>query len=471
MGGAPFQDYDGPAEAGGGHKVPPHNGEAERAVLGSLLIEPGRMNDVVDFLREEDFYDPRHGMIFEAVSYLADQAQPIDFISVSEVLLARGNLERCGGRTYLMELTGSVSSAAHLAHHARLVSQTATLRRLIKEASAIVERAYATRPDGENVRELVDESEHAIFKISDERSSSDADPIASVLQDTMRRIDSTSHRSGLVGVTSGFYDLDDMTSGFSGGQLIILAARPSMGKTAFALNIMDHAAASNPEWMEDGPPVVLFFSLEMGKQSVVQRMLCTRARVDAHKLKTGHIPADDYAELARAADELSGLRVFIDDTPGISVMSMRSRARRIKQREKGLHMIVVDYLQLMTHPKAESRQMEISQISRSLKELSRELDVPLIALSQLSRAVESREDKRPQLSDLRESGSIEQDADVVMMLYRGEYYGQTEENKGLAEVILAKQRNGPTGSVKLQFFGNMMRFENRAPSVAEPIAP
>lgn len=452
-------------------RIPPHNEEAERAVLGSLLIDPRRMPDVVDLLKEEDFFNPRNGIIYEALEHLAERAEPIDFISVGERLLAKEALEKCGGRSYLLELTAVVSSSAHIKHHAMLVNQTATLRRLISEATDIVAKAYSTRPDGDNVRNLVDESEHSIFKISDERGSSDADSIGLVLQDTMKRIDSASHRSGLVGLTSGFYDLDDLTSGWGGGELIILAARPAMGKTALALNLMDHAAAANPDWMSDGPPVVLFFSLEMGKQSVVSRMLCTRAKVDAHKLKTGHIPPDDYAELANAAGELSQLRLFIDDTPGISVMSMRSRARRIKQREKGLHMIVVDYLQLMTHPKAESRQLEISAISRSLKELSRELECPVIALSQLSRAVESREDKRPQLSDLRESGSIEQDADIVMMLYRPEYYEPTDENRGLAEVIIGKQRNGPTGTVKLQFFGSMLRFENRSPSVAEPIAP
>lgn len=452
-------------------RVPPHNGEAEKAVLGSLLIDPRRMIDVSDVLRPEDFFDVRHGLIFEALQHLAERAEPIDFVSVGERLLAREALEKCGGRPYLLELTSVVTSSAHLVHHAQLVRQTATLRRLIQEATEIVEKAYATRPDGENVQELIDESENSIFQVSDERNSSDADPIANVLHDTMKRIESTSHRAGLVGVPSGFYDLDDKTAGWAGGQLIVLAARPAMGKTAFALNLMDHAAASNPEWMDDGPPVVLFFSLEMGKQSVVSRMLCTRARVDAHKLKTGHIPTEDYSELAQAADELSRLRIFIDDTPGMPVMSMRSRARRIKQREGGLHMIVVDYLQLMTHPKAESRQLEISAISRSLKELARELDCPVVALSQLSRAVESREDKRPQLSDLRESGSIEQDADIVMMLYRPEYYFPSEENRGLAEVIIGKQRNGPTGTVNLQFLGSMMRFENRSPSVAEPIAP
>ena len=452
-------------------RVPPHNEEAERAVLGSLLIDPRRMVDVLDMLQPGDFFNTRNGLVYEALQHLADQAEPIDFISVSERLLAKGALERCGGRAYLLELTSVVSSSAHLKHHATLVAQTASLRRLITEATQIVEKAYATRPDGENVQELIDESEHAIFKVSDERGGNDADPIAAVLKATMKRIDSASHRTGLVGLTTGFYDLDDMTAGWAGGQLIILAARPSMGKTALALNLMDHAAASNPEWMEDGPPVVLFYSLEMGQQSVVSRMLCTRARVDAHKLKTGKIPGEDRAELARAADELSGMRMFIDDTPGLSVMSMRSRARRIKQREGGLHLVVVDYLQLMTHPKAESRQLEISAISRSLKELARELDCPVIALSQLSRAVESREDKRPQLSDLRESGSIEQDADVVLLLYRQEYYNPTEENKGKAEVIIGKQRNGPTGSVKLHFYGNQMRFENPAPSMGEAIDP
>jgi replicative DNA helicase len=356
-------------------------------------------------------------------------------------------------------------------HHARLVSETATLRRLIQQANGIIEQAYSTRPDGDAVTSLVDESENAIFKISEGKASGEVMTIAHAIEETFKRIDSTAGRSGgLTGVPSGFYDLDDLTCGFAGGQLIILAARPAMGKTALALNIMENAAFSQlPE--VDGPPVVLFFSLEMGAQSIISRMLCAHARVDAHKLKTGNIPADDYSELARAAGELRECRMFIDDTPGLSVMAMRSRARRVKQQNKALNLIVIDYLQLMTMPKSESRQMEISAISRSLKELARELDVPVIALSQLSRAVESREDKKPQLSDLRESGSIEQDADTVMMLYRPEYYEPTDENRGIAELVIAKQRNGPTGSVSLQFRGSIMRFENRAPSVAEPIAP
>ncbi|HIG12576.1 MAG TPA: replicative DNA helicase [Planctomycetes bacterium] len=452
-------------------RTPPHNIDAEQAVLGSLLINPSRMIDAVDYLRAEDFFSPRHTMIFEALVHLGEQAEAIDFITVGEALMARGNLERAGGREYLVELTRAVSGSAHLQYHAKLVRDTAVLRRLISAASEIIEQAYNTRPDGDSVSLLVDESENAIFQISDEGHSSGVKTLASALQETMKRIDSPSRHRGLVGLTSGFYDLDDKTAGFDGGQLIILAARPSMGKTALVLNMMDRAAASNPEWMEDGPPVILMFSLEMGHESVVERMLCTRAQVDAHKLKTGRIPPEDFAELARSADELSRLRLFIDDTPGLAVTTMRSRARRIKQREKGLHMIVVDYLQLMSQPKAESRQMEISQISRALKELSRELNVPVIALSQLSRAVESREDKRPLLSDLRESGSIEQDADIVMMLFRPWYYNETEENFGVAELSIGKQRNGPTGTVRLQFTGNTMRFENSSPSVAEPLVP
>lgn len=463
-----MSDYDDGPPIG---RIPPHNDEAERGVLGALLIDPHRIPDVTELLHAADFFSKKHGQIFEALVGLNDRGEPVDMITVGERLLGAGSLQQIGGRAYLLQLASSVTNSAHVLHHARLVSETGTLRRLIQQANGIIEQAYSTRPDGDAVSKLVDESENAIFKISESKASGEVMTIASAIEETFKRIDSTAGRSGgLTGVPSGFYDLDDLTCGFTGGQLIILAARPAMGKTALALNIMENAAFSKlPE--VDGPPVVLFFSLEMGAQSIVSRMLCAHARVDAHKLKTGNIPADDYSELARAAGELRECRMFIDDTPGLSVMAMRSRARRVKQQNKALNLIVIDYLQLMTMPKSESRQLEISAISRSLKELARELDVPVIALSQLSRAVESREDKKPQLSDLRESGSIEQDADTVMMLYRPEYYEPTDENRGVAELVLAKQRNGPTGTVSLQFRGSIMRFENRAPSVAEPIAP
>jgi replicative DNA helicase len=448
-------------------RIPPHNESAERAVLGALLQDPERMADVHELVRAEDFFSKRHRIIFEAFVSLSERNVAVDLLSVGGLLGAEDNLAGVGGNSYLADLTAVVSSAAHLMHHAEIVSECAVLRRLISEATDVIERAFATPPDGDSVRESLDEAEHRIFKITENRERTGAVPIAETIADAFRRIDNASGRKGVTGVPSGFYDLDDMLSGFNRGELTIIAARPSMGKTALVLNVMDHAVTHRPDWM-DHEPAVLFFSLEMGKLSIVQRMLCARARVDAHKLRTGRIHSEDYAELARAAGELESAKLFIDDTPGLSIMAMRSRARRVKHNH-GLDMIVIDYLQLMTG-KGENRQQEISTISRSLKELARELEVPVIALSQLSRAVESREDKRPLLSDLRESGSIEQDADVVLMLYRQEYYNQTEENQGKAEIVCAKQRNGPTGSVKLQFLGSILKFDNPEPSMAEPIS-
>jgi replicative DNA helicase len=431
------------------------------------LIDPERVAEVAERISAEDFFSERHGALFAALVAMAERSAPIDFVSVGEALTARGDLQKVGGRSYLVELASLVSSSAHLLHHARIVRETALLRRLIRESTEILSEAYHTRSAGEEVGELLDRAEHRICSVAAQRATQDAEPIASAIQETFRRIDSASHRTGLTGLPTGYFDLDDMLCGLNGGDLLILAARPSMGKTALALNIVDHAATHAPQWLEEQPSV-LMFSLEMGRQALVSRMLCARARVDAHKLRTGRIPNTDYAELARAAGELEGARIFIDDMPGLSVMALRSRARRFRAKH-GLHLIVIDYLQLMSSPGSESRQQEISTISRGLKDLARELEVPVLALSQLSRAVESREDKRPQLADLRESGSIEQDADVVMLLYRPEYYAPSEENRGLAEVHVAKQRNGPTGPVRLQFFGSIMRFENRAPSMGEEL--
>lgn len=450
-------------------RTAPHNQEAERAILGALLIDPIRLSEALESLKPSDFFAKRNTLVFQALLDLEERNAPIDLVSIGEALAASGTLDQVGGRSYLIELASAVTTSAHLRHHAKIVNETAVLRRLIAESTDIITEAYETRPDGESVANLVNESEQRIFQIAGGKDAGGAEPISKAIEETFRRIDSASHREGLTGLAGGFYDLDDMLCGFNAGELIIIAARPSMGKTAFVLNVMEHAAMNRPEWL-DRDPSVLFFSLEMGRQSIVSRMLCSRARVDAHKLRTGRVPAEDYAELARAAGELAGSKLFIDDQAGLAVSAMRSRARRLKHTV-GLDMIVVDYLQLMSHPKSESRQQEISSISRSLKELSRELEIPVIALSQLSRAVESRDDKRPMLSDLRESGSIEQDADVVLLLYRSEYYNQTEENKGMAEVIVAKQRNGPTGSVKLSWRANIMRFENRTPSLAEPILP
>lgn len=450
-------------------RIPPHNLEAERSVIGALLLDAGRIPDVAEFLLPEDYYDVRNRLVYEALLDLAERSLPIDFLTLGDALLATGKSQKVGGQSYLVEVASCVTSAAHLKHHARIVSETSVLRRLIAESTHIIGSAYQTPADGESVQLLLDQSEDAIMKIGEERDSSGAEPISKAIEETFQRIDSASHRRGISGLASGFYDLDEMLCGFNPGDFIVLAARPSMGKSALILNVIENALFHPPEWM-DRSVSILLFSLEMGRQSIASRMLCARADVDGHKLRTGKIPAEDYAQLAEAAGELRAMNLFIDDTPGLTVMSMRSRARRIK-RQHELDMVVVDYLQLMSHPKSESRQMEISSISRSLKELARELNIPVVALSQLSRAVESREDKRPMLSDLRESGSIEQDADVVLLLFRPEYYNPTDENRGQAELICAKQRNGPTGKVKLHFSGGTMRFKNPALSIAEPIVP
>ncbi len=449
-------------------RIPPHNEEAERALLGALLTEPQRVPEVAEIVEPGDFFTPKHNAVYEAVLALSERNAAIDIVSVGEALASSGRFQEVGGRSYLVELTSAVTSAAHARHHGQIVADTATLRRLIEEAGEILAEAYGTRPDGDNVRKLLDLAENRVYRVAGAREKRGAEPISRAIEETFRRIDSASHRAGLTGLPTGLYELDDMLCGLNAGDLIVLAARPSMGKTALALNWIDHAALHPPEWLGRAP-TILFYSLEMGQQAIVQRMLCSRARVDFYKLRTGRIPNEDYGRLAEAAGELATTRVFIDDSPGLTVMSLRGRARRLKAKHGSLDLIVVDYLQLMSPPRAENRQQEVSQISRALKELARELEIPVVALSQLSRAVELRDDKRPQLSDLRESGSIEQDADVVLLLFRSEYYEKTEENKGLAEVICAKQRNGPTGSVRLQFVPETMRFDNRAPGADQPL--
>jgi len=451
-------------------RTPPRNEEAERALLGALLLDDERVAEVADFLRMEDFYDRRHARVFEGILRLAERNTPVNFISLGETLRAAGTFAEVGGAAYLVQLAQEVTSSAHALHHAHIVADTSALRGLIREATEIITQAFETRADGESVKQVLDESEQRIFQLARREASKAAEPIASAIKETFRRIEASAHREGLTGITTGFLDLDQLLCGLNAGDLVVLAARPSMGKTALALNMIENAALSQPEWLQR-KPVVLHFTLEMGRQSIVARMLCSMARVEAHRIRSGRIPSDDLHLLTSACDKLSRTSVFIDDTSALSMMSLRSRARRQKART-GLDLIVVDYLQLLSFPKSESRQQEISDISRSLKALARELEVPVVALAQLSRQVELRDDKRPQLSDLRESGSIEQDADVVLLLYRPEYYPalRDEENKGLAEVIVAKQRNGPTGTVRLQFFEATMRFENRAPTATEVLA-
>ncbi|MCZ6596014.1 MAG: replicative DNA helicase [Planctomycetota bacterium] len=452
-------------------KTLPHNEEAERALLGALLLDSERVAEVGEVVEARDFFNRRHAILFETLVAIAERNVPIDFISVGEALEAKGSLREVGGLEYLGDLTASVTSSAHSTHHAQIVSDTACLRGLIREATEIVSQAYDTRPDGESVKRLLDDSEQRIFGLARREEGTSAEPIAKAITETFRRIDASTHRGGLTGLPTGFVDLDQKLCGLNAGELIVIAGRPSMGKTAFGLNIIENAARSQPDWINH-KPVVLFFSLEMGRQQVVSRMLCSHARVDAHRLRSGRLPPEDRAELTQAADELRHQQIYIDDSSGLTMMSMRSRARRLMSRIGALDLIVIDYLQLLSFPRSEGRQQEISNISRSLKGLAREMNVPVVALAQLSRAVELRDPPRPQLADLRESGSIEQDADVVLLLYRPEYYPkfQTEENRGLAEVICAKQRNGPTGLVRLQFFDTSMRFENRAPGVAEPIS-
>ena len=457
--------------AGLGGRQAPHSPEAERALVVALLGDPERIADVSESLDGEAFFDRRYRAIFEAMVSLAERNLPVEFVALGEALQAAGKLHEIGGAPFLVELGQEFTSAALAQHHGRLISETAVLRKLIRESTDLITKAVETRPDGTAVRELLDEAEQRIFEVTREGDTSSASHIKDAIKETFLQLDARTGDGELTGVTTGFYELDDMLSGLNKGELIILAARPSMGKTAFALNLVENAAFSRPSWLNGGSPSVMVFSLEMGSQSLASRMLCSRARVPAHLLRSGRIPGDLRQDLATAADEFHGTKIAIDDTPGLSMMAVRSRARRQKS-QYGLDLIIVDYLQLLSFPRSESRQQEISNISRSLKELSRELEVPVVALSQLSRAVESRDPPRPQLSDLRESGSIEQDADVVMMLYRAEYYRKyrTDENRGVAEVIVAKQRNGPTGEVRLQFFPDHMRFENRAPDGVQPVS-
>ena len=449
-------------------RTPPRSEEAERTLLGALLLDPIRIAEVCEVVSADDFYEKRHRSVFACLSELADEGSPVDFVSVGEKLRAKRSFHEVGGAEYLVELASQVTSSAHAMHHAGLVADTAVLRRLIHEASGMVTEAFATRPDGDAVKKLLDDCEQKVFALSRQDASGGVGPITDAIAETFRRIDASSNREGLTGLTSGYVDLDQILCGMNGGDLIVLAARPSMGKTAMALNLMENAALSQPSWLEHRP-VVLLFSLEMGRQQLASRMLCTLARVDAHLLRSGRVSQQDRAELTSAADQLSRTSIFIDDTSNLTMMSLRSRARRLKARE-GLDMIVVDYLQLLSFPRSENRLQEISSISRSLKGLARELNVPVVALAQLSRQVELRDPPRPKLADLRESGSIEQDADVVLMLYRPEYYDRTNEDlRGLAEIICAKQRNGPTGTVKLRFFESTMRFESWAPTSSEAL--
>jgi len=448
------------------NRVVPHDLGAERSVLGALMMSPDRLVEVSEICKPADFFERRHRLLYETMIDLDARGQVVDGVTLTSTLRATRKLGEVGGISYLGDVASSVSTSAHVKHHASLVAETAKLRGLIEASNEIVAKAMETPPDRDEVQTLIDESESAIFSVAASGETRGAAGVSSILDEVFHGLEAQRDRGEFTGIPSGFYDLDEMLGGFNPGEMTVIAARPAMGKTAFVLNLMDHAATHVADSLGYAPSV-LFFSLEMGRASIVQRMLVARAQVEAHRLRSGRLHDREYADLVEAAGALKGARLFIDDTPGLSIMALRSRARRLKA-EHGLDMIVIDYLQLLS-AKAESRQQEISTISRSLKELARELEIPLITLAQLSRSVESREEKRPQLSDLRESGSIEQDADVVAMLYRPEYYFPIDENKGKAEVLIVKHRNGATGTVELQFQGAMLRFSNREPSMAEPI--
>lgn len=429
-------------------RMPPHNQEAEQAVLGAILIEPSVLVTVLEQIRPEDFYRQAHQRLLQVIVDLNEQGEPIDLVTLTSELSDRKLLDEVGGVSYLTELAESVPTAANVEYYSRIVEEKAILRRLIRTATEIATSGYS---GGDEVANVIDSAEKKILEISQRRIRQGFIPIREVLMETFERIESLHYNKGkLTGVPSGYTDLDRMTSGFQKSDLIILAARPSMGKTAFSLNLAQNVA------VRAGLPVAIF-NLEMSAPQLVQRMLAAEGNIDAQAFRTGELAEEDWEKLTMAISSLSEAPIFIDDTPGISVFEIRSKLRRL-QAEHSLGMVLIDYLQLIEGKGRDSRQQEISEISRSLKLLARELNVPVIALSQLSRAVEQRQDKRPMLSDLRESGSIEQDADIVSFLYRDDYYNEDSEKKNIIEVILAKHRNGPVGKVELLFLKNYNKF-------------
>lgn len=440
----------------GMRKLPPQSIEAEMSILGGILLENEAINRVLDLLVPEDFYRESHRKILRAMIELNDLREPCDLITLTMMLKKRGELDEVGGGAYLATLVDYVPTAANIAYYSKIVKERAITRNLITAATDIVTDAYDEQA---GLEELLDKAQKTIFEISENQIRTPYFPVNAILKDTIKYIgDLYEKKEQVTGVPTGFIDLDQKTAGFQRGDLIIIAGRPSMGKTAFALNIAQYASIhAVPQ-----QPVVIF-SLEMSKEQLVTRLLCSEARVDAGRLRTGHLQDGDWDKIMRGADKLFESKIFIDDTPAISVMEMRAKARRLKM-EHGIGMVVVDYLQLMRGTGTpESRQQEISEISRSLKALAKELSVPVVALSQLNRGLESRTDKRPIMSDLRESGAIEQDADVIMFVYRDEVYNKDNPDvKGKAEIIIGKQRNGPIGTVELTFLGEFTRFENYA---------
>lgn len=437
-------------------KIPPHSIEAEQSVLGGLMLDNEAWHQVSERLTQGDFYRRDHNEIFRAVEALANQGKPYDVVTLAEWLKTNELLDSVGGLQYLAELSENTPSAANISAYADIVRERSVLRSLVRAGADIVESGYQT--EGRSADELLDEAERLVFEIADRetRSNRGFKRIKELLVGALDRIDLLFQRDNpITGVATGFYEVDMMTSGLQPSDLIIIAGRPSMGKTAFAVNVAQHAA------VKESLPVAIF-SMEMPSEQLAMRMLSSLGKIDQHKVRTGKLGDQDWPRLTHAVGVLSEVDMYIDDTPALSPGELRSRCRRLA-REQGLGLIVVDYLQLMqVHGSKENRATEISEISRSLKALAKELNVPVLALSQLNRSLESRTDKRPVMSDLRESGAIEQDADVIVFIYRDEVYDEDSPDQGIAEIIIGKQRNGPIGIRKLRFFGEYTTFENLA---------
>lgn len=433
-------------------RVPPQNIEAEQAVLGAMLIKKEAIAEVQEILQPDDFYREAHRIVYEAMVQLQNNDEAVDLVTLTEQLRKSEQLDKIGGLAFITQLANAVPTAANVVYHAKIVKEKAELRSLINAATAIASAAYEDNTDVENI---MDDAEKKILAVANRQNGGAFESMKSIVMRTFERINVLyESKGGLTGISSGFKDLDKLTAGLQKSDLILVAARPSMGKTAFTLNIASYVGTHGGN--------VAFFSLEMSKEQLMQRMLCAEGGIDATKLRTGQLDTQEWNKLVHVADTLSRAPIYIDDTAGITVMELRSKARRLKA-EHGLDLIIIDYLQLMQgrpSKNGDNRQQEISEISRSLKALARELDVPVIALSQLSRSVESRQIKKPMLSDLRESGSLEQDADIVMFLYREDYYDKDTENKNITDIIVAKHRNGPVDTISLFFQKEYTKFRD-----------
>ena len=440
-------------------KVPPHSVEAEQSVLGALMLNNEAWFNIADKIEARDFFRAAHQIIFEVMGELANDNQALDAVTISEALQSRGLIDKAGGNVYLAELVESVPGASNIVAYADIVREHSTFRQLIQTAFNISDSAFL--PEGRKAAELLDTAEQAVFQIAEGRLKEDGPRhVVPLLTDAVNRIETLYRtRDPITGLATGYHDLDRMTAGLQNSDLVIVASRPSMGKTSLALNFAEHAI------MQEGEGTVLFFSLEQPAEQLILRMLSSLGHIDQTRMRTGELSDDDWPRFTSAVSQLKDRSLYIDDTPALSPNDIRTRARRVSREAGGLKMIVVDYMQLMkSSEKHENRASEISEISRSLKAIAKEMRCPLVALSQLNRSLENRPDKRPYMSDLRESGAIEQDADVIFFIYRDEVYNEDSQDKGLAEIIISKQRNGPIGTIRLTFIGNLTKFENYTPT-------